>query len=85
MVAPYPKRVRTASNKSAEATSEDDTCYVCHGLYKTGLDEVTGSLLPGRDWIMCTSCGVWSHIQCLEEEEEEKRGYVCSVCHNVFC
>ena len=47
------------------------------------MDEEVGCLMPGREWIQCSDeeCGVWSHVECLEEAAV---GFSCSVCQNVF-
>ena len=33
------------------------------------MDEETGCLMPGREWIQCSyeKYGVWSHVECLKE------------------
>ena len=45
---------------------------------KMNVDEDTGCILPGRDWIQCgeDDCGVWSHINILEECYG---GFMCAV------
>ena len=47
-----------------------DTCSVCFGIYKDDVDEDTGCILPGRDWIQCgeDDCGVWSHMKNVMED-----------------
>ena len=75
----YPKR------RQLQDTCQDsgqDTCSVCFGIYKDDIDD-TGCLLPDCEWIQCNDedCGVWSHIQCLEEVAG---GFMCSICQSVF-
>ena len=78
----YPKR-RELQGGAAYQEISKDMCYVCLGLWKDDMDEETGCLMPGREWIQCSDeeCGVWSHVECLEETAG---GFSCSVCQNVF-
>ncbi len=76
----YPIRKRAKNNDTSSSTQVcHDICSVCSGCYKDDIEEETGDILPGRDWIQCgeIDCGVWSHISCLEEC---CGGYICAVC-----
>ena len=77
----YPKRQKVNAHKCRKMGQ--DTCCVCLGQYKDDIDE-SGCVLINHDWIQCpdSDCGVWSHVQCLEESDG---GYICSLCQNVFC
>ena len=79
----YPKRKRVNNTVCGQASSNQDMCRVCLGLYKDDIDEETGSVLPDHDWIQCSEedCGAWSHVKCLEESAG---GFVCSICQNIF-
>ena len=82
-VYPIRKRAKSDSTSTSNQQSGQDTCSVCFGVYKDDVDEDTGCILPGRDWIQCCEddCGVWSHINCLEECYG---GYMCAVCQCNF-
>ena len=79
----YPKR-RELQGGAAYQEISKDMCCVCLGLWKDDMDEEKGCLMPGHVWIQCSDeeCGVWSHVECLEEAAG---GFSCSVCQNVFC
>ncbi len=55
----YPKRKK---KHLAEESCYEDTCFVCAGIYLNDIDEETGVVLAGCDWIQCSSeeCGVVS-------------------------
>ncbi len=66
----YPIRKRAKNDDTSSSTQVcHDICSVCSECYKDEIEEETGDILPGRDWIQCgeINCGVWSHISCLEE------------------
>ena len=57
----YPKRRELQGGAAYHEISKDMFC-VCLGLWKDDMDEETGCLMPGREWIQCSDeeCGVWS-------------------------
>ena len=80
----YPKRRRVGESSGVRyEEAAQDSCSVCFGLYKDDLDEETGCIATDREWIQCSDqdCGVWSHVECLEESNG---GFICALCQNVF-
>ena len=65
----HSKRRELRGGAAYQESSKDMFC-VCLGLWKDDMDKETGCLMPGREWIQCSDeeCGVWSHVECLEEE-----------------
>ena len=55
-----------------------DMCAVCCGAYVDGVDNITGEII--KVWIQC-ECGMWSHVDCLENKLE---GIICGVSLNLF-
>ena len=54
----YPKRRELQGGASYQEISKD-MCCVCLGLWKDDMDEETGCLMPGHEWIQCSVlCGV---------------------------
>ena len=68
---------------AAYKETNTNTCCVCFGIHKDDIDEETGCLIPGHEWIQCNDeeCGVWSRSQCLQETSG---GFLCSMCQNMF-
>ena len=50
---PIRKKAKSDSTSTSNQESGQDTRSVCFGVYKDDVDEDTGCILPGRDWIQC--------------------------------
>lgn len=56
------------------STSAQNVCSVCLGLYE---DDLLDGVLQ-NDWVCCTNCDKWMHLDCLTTEGEN---YVCVLCN----
>ncbi len=70
--------MKTNDHTDPKVTS--DVCIVCMGAF---IDDVDENSEVTADWIQCadSTCGVWSHIDCLDRHAND---YVCAICFNVF-
>lgn len=59
------------------AESEQNICSVCLGVYEDDL--VEGELQ--NEWICCTNCDQWMHLDCVSMEGNS---YVCVLCNVVL-
>ncbi len=76
----YPTRKAMKTNDHTDPKVASDMCVVCMGAY---IDDVDDNGEVTADWIQCadSTCGVWSHIDCLDRHAND---YVCAICFNVF-
>ena len=79
----YPTRNRVQGGVAYREINTNTYC-VCFGQHKDDIDEETGCLIPGHEWIQCNDeeCGVCSHSQCLEETATG--GLLCFISQNMF-